>query len=107
MNDQKKEEELSRQIRILAGQLGEIHHREQEGSSDAEHYDFQVLVGLANATVEITDFNPEKLFYWLGYCIIGLGADIDPRISALMDALKNEVVSQLDAIEEEDGEEEP
>lgn len=104
MSNENKEEELINQIRALAGQLGELDHREQEGPSDAEHYDFQVMVGLANATIGITDFNPTKLFYWLGYCILGLGLDVDPRISALMDALENEVNTQLDIlIEDEEG----
>jgi hypothetical protein len=105
MSTEKIEEQLILQIRELAGQLGELHHREQEGPSDAEHYDFQVMVGLANATVDITDFDPDKLFYWLGYCIIGLGLDMDPRICALKDALENEVNEQLDKlIESEEGE---
>ncbi len=105
MSIENKEEELIHQIRALAGQLGELHYREQEGPSDAEHYDFQVMVGLANATVDITNFAPEKLFYWLGYCIIGLGLDVDPRIRALMDALENEVNAQLDILFEEADEE--
>ena len=105
MNTEKTEEQLIYEIRALAGQLGELYHREQEGPSDAEHYDFQVLVGLANATVGITDFDPSKLFYWLGYCIIGFGLDVDPRISALMDALEHEVTNQLEAMfEKEEGE---
>ncbi|MEI6819326.1 MAG: hypothetical protein WCL19_06960 [Verrucomicrobiota bacterium] len=102
----KSEEQLIHEIRSLAGQLGELHHREQEGPSDAEHYDFQVMVGLANATIDITNFDPEKLFYWLGYCIIGLGLDMDPRISALIDALENEVNAQLDILLEDEDESE-
>jgi hypothetical protein len=104
MNIEKTEDQLIHEIRLLAGQLGELHHREQEGPSDAEHYDFQVMVGLAKATVEITDFDPEKLFFWLGFCFIGLGLDVDPRISALMDALKNEVSDQLDTLFEDEDE---
>jgi hypothetical protein len=106
MSTENKEEELIHQIRTLAGQLGELHHREQEGPSDAEHYDFQVMVGLAKATVDITNFDSAKLFYWLGYCIIGLGLDVDPRIKALMDALENEVNAQLDILFEKADEEE-
>jgi hypothetical protein len=105
MSTEKIEEQLILQIRELAGQLGELDHCEQEGPSDAEHYDFQVMVGLAKATVDITNFDSAKLFYWLGYCIIGLGLDVDPRIRELMDALENEVNEQLDKlIDSEEGE---
>ncbi len=107
MSTENKEEELILQIRSLAGQLGELDHREQEGPSDAEHYDFQVMVGLANATVDITNFDPDKLFYWLGYCILRLGLDVDPRIRALMDALQNEVNTQLDTMLEDSEESDP
>ncbi len=107
MNIEKTEDQLIHQIRLLAGQLGELHHSEQQGPSDAEHYDFQVMVGLANAAVEITDFAPEKLFYWLGYCLIALGLDVDPRVSALMDALENEVNVQIDTLFENEDESAP
>ena len=96
MSDHKKEGELSRKIRELAGQIGEISDPEQFGNSDAEDYDFKVLTGLATATVETIDFNPGKLFHWLGYCFIRFGVDIDPRIQSLMDALENEVMNQLE-----------
>lgn len=96
-DDDKKEEELLHQIRVLAGELGAISHKEQEGVSDAEHYDFQVLVGMANAAVHISGCDPRKLMYWLGYCFIDMGADPDDRIKALMDALRNEVEDRIDA----------
>jgi hypothetical protein len=60
MRDHDKETELILQIRNLAGQIGEINHSEQVGKSDAEDYDFKVLTGLANATVEVIDFDPGK-----------------------------------------------
>ena len=98
MSTDKNEEQLILQIRKLAGQLGELMDSEPVDPSDAESYDFQVMTGLARATVDITDFDPEKLYKLLGYCIIGLGLEINPRISALMDALRNEVNDQLDEL---------
>jgi hypothetical protein len=95
--------EIIHQIRTLAGQLGEDEHPDQDGPSDAEHYDFQVMVGLANATVEIIDYQPDRLLYWLGYCLINLGLDAsNPRLSALMDALMSEVESQIEALPDTD-----
>jgi hypothetical protein len=105
MRDHDKETELILQIRNLAGQIGEINHSEQVGKSDAEDYDFKVLTGLANATVEVIDFDPGKLLHWVGYCLIGLGADIDPRVQSLMDALVNEVMNQLENQDDEENNE--
>lgn len=107
MNNNKKKQELCRKIRILAGQLGEIYHPEPEEMLDAEHYDFQVMVGLATATVEISDFDPEKLFDLLEYCLIRLDLYDNPRISALKDALEHEVTSRFyEEIEKEEREQE-
>lgn len=100
--NEKQRSAIIQQIRALAGQLGADDHPEQDGPSDAEHYDFQVMVGLALAVVEAIDMNPSKLFYWFGFCLIDFGLDgSDPRIQALMDALYREVESQLDALDEE------
>jgi hypothetical protein len=108
MSTDKNEEQLILQIRELAGKLGELHFSEQEGPSDAEHYDFQVMVGLSMATVDVSNHHPEKLFYFLEHCIIGLGLgnmENNPRISALKDALQYEVRDQLDELlEREKGE---
>ena len=101
MSTEKTKEQLIYEIRSLAGQLGELIDSEPVDPSDAESYDDQVMVGLARATVEITDGDPAKLFYWLGYCICGLGLDVDPRIQSLVDALKYEVYAQLEILIEE------
>ena len=87
--------------------LGVMNQPEQVSKSDAENYDFQVLTGLSDAVVEVIDYDIEKLFYWFGYCLLGFGVDpCDDRISALMDALKNEVITQSDKAMEEEEEKE-
>ena len=98
MSTEKIAEQLIYQIQSLAGQFGELMNSEPVDPSDAESYDFQVMTGLARATVEIIDFDPAKLFAYLEYCIIDLGLrnmDHNPRISALKDALENEVHDRL------------
>jgi hypothetical protein len=58
---------------------------------------------LADAITEIQGNDPEKLFHWFVYCLIGFGLDsLNPRISALIDALEREVYSQLESLEEDE-----
>ena len=51
MSTDKNKEQLILQIRKLAGQLGELMDSEPVDPSDAENYDYQVMTGLAGATV--------------------------------------------------------
>jgi len=95
-------EKLCSEIRHLAGQIGETLDPDDISKSDADSYDYRVLTGLASASMEILEHNPSKLFYWLGFCFLGLGLDeIDPKIQALMDALEYELIEQLDAMPED------
>ena len=102
--DEQREKELVHQLRLIAGEIGAMNN-ELDGGSDSENYEFQVHVGLANAIVEVLDYDTDKVITWLfGYCLIRLGVTNDDRIAALLDALKREVEVQLDeAFDDEDG----
>lgn len=90
---------IARKIRLLAAKLAEDHTLDD--SSDAEEYQHQIECGLADAVVDILDFDLPRLIYWFGHCFIQFGLDpLDARIAALLDALENEVANQLDASEE-------
>ena len=94
--------ELYAVIRNAAGQIGETLDPQDISKSDADSYDYRVLTGLAAASVEILEHSPSKLFYWLGFCFLQFGLEgIDPRIQALMDALENELIEQLEAAPED------
>lgn len=86
-------------IRKLAGKIGSYQNIEK--GSDAENYEFQVDVGLAEAVSDIQGYDPQKLIYWFGFCIIRLGANCDERIQALLDALEREINSQFENEEQE------
>lgn len=90
---------LAREIRVLAGKLAA--DTTLEKSSDSEEYDFQVQIGLADAVVDILDFNPYKLGTWFGYCLIALGLEIDDRLEGLLHALRDEVELQVKGMEED------
>lgn len=64
-------------------------------------------VGLAEAAVEIMNTDVIGIIRWFEFCLIQYGIDPDARIEALRDALAREVMSQMDAMEAmEDDEEE-
>ncbi len=96
---------IARKIRELAAKLAEDHTL--DNAADAEEYQHQIECGLAEAVVDILDFDLPRLFYWFGFCFISFGVDpTNERISALLDALENEVSNQSDAeFEKEKGEE--
>ena len=77
-------------IRSLCGELGEIEDpcdgKEEIIKSDAEMYDFQVKLGMARAANELFDFDIKEVIRWFGYCIIGTGIEITPRIECLLDS---------------------
>jgi hypothetical protein len=100
--DDTKRMELVLKLRGIAGEIGSIDN-EQPLSSDADSYDLQVLSGLSDAVVTILDDVPSKFFSWIDYCLISYGLGFpNPRITALIDALENEVYSQLESLEEDE-----
>ena len=101
--NEQRAKELIHQLRLIAGEIGAMDN-ELDGAGDAENYEFQVHVGLANAIVEVLDYDTDKVITWLfGYCLIQLGVEPNDRIAALLDALKREVEVQLDeAFDDED-----
>ena len=96
-------ENLIREIRSLAGRIGA--DDELPNVADSVNYEYQVDTGLASAVAELLFNHPQNAIPWFGYCLIECGVDIDERMSALMDALRREVDSQLD--EEDDETESP
>lgn len=81
-------------IRKLAGQIGAS--VKLENSSDSENYGFQVLSGLADAAVEILEYNPCDLIDFFGACLENLGVNPKSRIGFFLCALHDEVHDQLD-----------
>ena len=104
MNEDDKKKDLIQQIRTLAGELGRIGKNDLPEAPDAEEYDFQVQVGLAEAAVEIMDTDVSGIAGWFVFCLIQYGIDPDDRIKALRDALAREVMSQMDAMEDDEEE---
>ena len=92
-------DEMILEIRKIAGKIGSD-QADLDDACDAENYDFQVQTGLSEVVSEILDYNPSKLIFWFGYCLINCGLDPDQRIGALLDALEREVWEQLYATDE-------
>lgn len=86
--------DLILKIRALAGQVGGLDNDLQD-ACDADNYDFQVQVGLAESIVEILDYDPSKTVQWFGYCLVQFGLGSNDRANALLDALEREVEALL------------
>ena len=85
-------------IRTIAGEMGEA----QDGSPgpcDAENHDFHVQTGLAEAVGKIFEHDHKRLIKWFGYCLIECGAEIDPPLEALLDALERGFESQIQELD--------
>lgn len=103
MNDNERTKAIILQIRDLAGQIG-ILRNELPGSPDAEEYEFQVRIGLAEAAMEILDTDVRGIIHWFGNCHFDFGCDpTNARIATLTDVLAQEIEAQIDDPEDDAG----
>ena len=98
MNPEEKKAAIE-SIRQIAGQIGAKHTLDK--APDAEEYEFQVFIGMAEAVAEVLDHKEGSFSHWLGFLILATGLPSDPRLDALIDALENEIELQWDKVLEE------
>lgn len=101
MTDDQREKALIQKIRELAGEIGQLQKMECPGAPDAKEYCFQVRCGLSSAVSEILDYEPAAISQFHRYLLAGFVNPDNPRIAALLDALDNEIESQIDAEDEQ------
>ena len=98
--DQEKIEELVDCVLTCCGQIGFLTKGELEGESfsECEKIAYKIQTGLAHAVVDTLEktrsTNVPDLIHWFGFCLINMGYDTDDRITALLDALRNELLSR-------------
>jgi hypothetical protein len=104
MSNETKIDELIVQLRKIAGKIGELQSpgAYSPSAADADDYDFKIQLGLAQAVVEIFDYDLSEAINWFGYCLIQLDMNHDyRRTDTLLDALKRELYAQDDANEDD------
>ena len=102
MSQSVREQELIQKIHDLSGELGGLLDScEDEKRPDAENYEYQVSLGLAEATSEILKRDPCRLTVWLGYGLISCGVEIDPRVQCLIDSFRRELEERDQQMDEE------
>lgn len=82
-------------IHELAGQVGEAFDS-MPGAPDAENYEYQVHMGMAEAVLHVLNYDPSVLCYWFGYCFIQLGIDCDEGINEALDYMGKMVSNRLE-----------
>ena len=98
--DQEKIEELVDCVVTCCVQIGSLTIGDASGRkySDCDQADYKIQTGLAHAVVESLEKQKSSdaydLIHWFGFCLIKLGYDTDDRITALLDALRNELLSR-------------
>ncbi|MES2658129.1 MAG: hypothetical protein V4689_05900 [Verrucomicrobiota bacterium] len=98
-------ESLIEKIRELAGKIGVLEKMELPGAADSKEYCFQVRSGLSTAVTEILDLDLGAQMHFFRYCLARFVDPDNDRIAALLDALENEIESQMDDHEEKEGQE--
>ena len=104
MNNETKIDELTVQLRKIAGEIGELQNPGvySPKAADADDYDFKIQIGLARAVIEIFDYDPSEVIDWFGFCLMNLGMNADDgRMQTLLDALDREQLAQSLANEED------
>lgn len=92
MNEDEDENSLTIQhIHDLGGKLGMTLNDLGPEAPDAENYEFQVHVGLAEAAAEIFERDPGRMTGWFGHCFIRCGLEMNDRMKCLLDSLDREI----------------
>ncbi|HAH99498.1 MAG TPA: hypothetical protein DCO70_09175 [Verrucomicrobiales bacterium] len=99
-SDQERIEELVKCIVTCCGQIGSltIGNATNKTYSFCNQTDYKIQKGLAYAVVESLEkqesTDAPDLIDWFGLCLIKLGYDPDDRINAILDALRDELLSR-------------
>ncbi len=98
--DHERIEELVDCVVTCCVQIGSLKIGDASGRkySDCDQADYKIQTGLAHAVVESLEKQKSSdaydLIHWFGFCLIKSGYDTDDRITALLDALRNELLSR-------------